>query len=195
MITFNSILIHGHPDHVDLKMLEHAADIAKANRSEVKIIHVVDDYPKDASTWWNVRNPGKLSENIAREREDFLDGLVESLKKLDVENVSRELLWGNPRDEVKKEVFSGKHDLLMLVTTNGNRLAYGNHSHSSAADLISECTCPVWVAQKNVKRRVNRILACITGINGQTIWKTFRATCWTGAEINNRSDVVDGNVS
>ncbi len=162
MKQFNNILICGNPDHVDLKMLEHAADIAKYNQSNVKIIHVITDYPKDVSAWWNVRNPRKIREDIIREREDFLDGLVESLKKLGVENVSRKLLWGKPSDEVSKEMLPQKQDLVMLVSKHAGRPSYGSHGYS-AEELLRRCPCPIWVAQKKVKKRVNRIVACTGG--------------------------------
>lgn len=162
MKQFDNILICGHPDHVDLKLLEHAADIAKYNRSNVKIIHVITDYPKDVSAWWNVRNPENLQANIVREHEDFLDGLVESMKKLGVEKVSRKLLWGKPIDEVSHEMIAQKQDLVMLVSKNKGRPGYTSHGYSPE-ELLRRCPCPVWVAQKKVTKRVNRIVACTAG--------------------------------
>lgn len=162
MKYFENILICGNPDHVDVKMLEHAADIAKYNHSNVKIVHVITDYPKDVSAWWNVSNPATLRESIVREREDFLDGLVESLRKLGVEKVSRKLLWGKPIDEVRSEMIAKKQDLVMLVSKHRGKPSYNSHGYSPE-ELLRQCPCPVWVAREKVKKRVKRIVACIGG--------------------------------
>lgn len=163
----NSILFCGNPGHVDVKMLEHAADIAKYHQSTIKIVHVITDYPKDVGSWWNVSNPAKLRESIVREREDFLEGLVESLKRLGVEKVSRKLLWGKPIDEVSREMLFQKQDLVMLVSKHRGKPSYHSHGYSPE-ELVRQCPCPVWVAQEKVKKRVNRIVACMEGGTGRT---------------------------
>lgn len=165
MKLFENILICGHPDHVDLKLLEHAADLAKHNQSNVKVVHVVTDYPRDVRTWWNVRNPGKLRESIIRDREDFLDGLVESLNKLGVENVTRELHWGEPIVEITKDVLSDSRQLVMVVSKYSGKVSYGAFGYPSM-DLVRQCPCPIWVTQKKVKKRVHRIVACLGGSGG-----------------------------
>ena len=166
MKLFEKILICGHPDHVDLKLLEHAADIAKHNQSHVKVVHVVSDYPKDVRTWWNVRNPGRLRESIVRDREDFLDGLVESLNKLGVENVTRELYWGEPVVEIAKDVLAESRQLVMVVSRYSGKVSYGAFGYPSM-DLVRHCPCPIWVTQKKVKKRVHRIVACLGGSGGE----------------------------
>ncbi len=166
MKRFNNILICGHPDQVDVKLLEHAADIANHNQANVKVIHVVTDYPKNVRNWWNVRNPGKLRNKIIREREDFLDGLVESLKKFGVENVTRELHWGEPLVEVANEVIHNHHDLVMVVSKHSGKVSYSTFGYSSM-DLLRQCPIPIWVAQKKVKKRVHRIVAALGGSGGE----------------------------
>jgi nucleotide-binding universal stress UspA family protein len=166
MKQFNNILICGHPDHIDMKLLEHAADIAASNKANVKVIHVITDYPKDVRTWWNVRNPGKLREKIISEREDFLDGLVENLIKLGVENATRKLLWGEPIVEIAKETLHQNYDMLMMVSKHKGKASYGALGHASS-DLIRQCPCPIWVTKKKVKRRVHSIVACLGGSAGE----------------------------
>lgn len=162
---FNNILICGHPEHVDVKLLEHAAILAKQNPSRVKVVHVVTDYPKDVKTWWNVCNPEKLRNQIVKEREGFLDGLVETLKKLEVDEVTRELLWGEPAVEISTEVLSGKHDLVMLVSRPSGKLNNRALGYSST-ELLRQCPTPIWVARSKVTKRTQRIVACLAGSNG-----------------------------
>ncbi len=165
MKPFEKILICGHPDHVDLKLLEHAADIAKHNQSDVKVVHVVSDYPKDVRTWWNVRNPGKLRESIIRDREDFLDGLVESLQKLGVDNVTRKLHWGEPVVEIAQDVLAERRQLVMVVSRYSGKVSYGAFGYPSM-DLVRQCPCPIWVTQKKVRKRVRRVVTCLRGSGG-----------------------------
>ena len=165
MKLVKNILICGHPDHVDLKLLEHAADIANYNEANVKVVHIITDYPKDTKKWWNVRNPEKLRNSVIREREDFLDGIVESLQKLGVNNVSRELHWGEPAIEVVKEVLHDNGYLVMVVSKHNGKVSYGTRGYPSM-DLLRQCPCPIWVTQKKVKKRVRRIVACLGGSGG-----------------------------
>lgn len=164
-VKLKNILICGHPEHVDVKLLEHAAILAKQNHSRVKVVHVVTDYPEDVKTWWNVRNPGKLRDQIIGEREDFLDGLVETLKKMGVDDVTRELLWGEPAVEIITEVLNKKQDLVMLVSKHSGKISHGALGYSSM-DLLRQCPSPIWVAQNKVKKRVKRIFACLGGSGG-----------------------------
>jgi nucleotide-binding universal stress UspA family protein len=59
-------------------------------------------------------------------------------------------------------MISQKLDLVMLVSKHGGRPSYGSHGHSPE-ELLRQCPCPIWVAQKKVKKRVNRIVACMGG--------------------------------
>ncbi len=164
-LKFNNILICGHPEQVDVKLLEHAAILAKQNRSRVKVVHVVTDFPRDVKTWWNVRNPGKLRDKIIGERQDFLDGLVETLRKMGVDDVTRELLWGEPAVEITTEVLNSKQDLVMLVSKHSGKISHGALGYFST-DLLRQCPSPIWVAQNRVKKRVKRIFACLSGSGG-----------------------------
>ncbi|MCP4409449.1 MAG: universal stress protein [Gammaproteobacteria bacterium] len=166
MKRFNNILICGHPDRVDLKLLEHAAEIAKAHQARIKVVHTITDYPKDVRTWWNVRNPGMLRDKIIREREEFLDGLVESLETLGVERISKDLLWGEPAVEITKQVLHDQHDLVMLVSKHRGKASHSIHGYPSM-DLLRQCPSPIWITKKKVKPRKHRVVACLGGSGGE----------------------------
>ncbi|MEN8133746.1 MAG: universal stress protein [Pseudomonadota bacterium] len=186
MKRFNNILICGHPDHVDLKLIEHAAEIAKAHQANIKVVHTITDYPKDVRTWWNVRNPGLLRDKIIREREEFLDGLVESLKTLGVERVSRELLWGEPAVEITKQVLHDKHDLVMLVSKHRGKASHSIHGYPSM-DLLRQCPCPIWITKKKVKPRMHRVVACLGGSGGEVKIKDTNAKILDHAAVVTRA--------
>ena len=57
MNDFNQILLDVHPEFTDLEAVDRAAALASKTKADVKVVHVVEDYPEDMSEWWNVRNP------------------------------------------------------------------------------------------------------------------------------------------
>lgn len=159
-MKLDNIVICGHPDHVDIKLLEHAAEIAKHNQARVKVVHIVSDYPENINSWWNVRDPENLQHKIVQEREDFLGGLTESLQRLGVQSVTQELHWGKPAEQVAKKVLRGERDLVMFPSSHGNKSASG-------VELLRQCSCPLWIAPQTMKKRVHRIYVCLNGKDGE----------------------------
>ena len=160
MKHFKKILLCTHPDFTDMDIVDRAANIAKNNNAQIKVLHVIGDYPEDISEWWNVRNPEKLRAKIVGERQGFLDGLVERIKEIGVTKVESELRWGKEFLEITREVLRNHHDLVCLTSRRKSKLAKLLFECPSR-DLLHYCPCALWITRGKVRRRFKRIAAAL----------------------------------
>jgi universal stress protein E len=160
MKHFKKILICTHPDFTDMDIVERAANIAKNCNAQIKVLHVIGDYPEDLSEWWNVRNPEKLRAKIVRDRQGFLDGVVERIKEIGVMKVESELRWGKEFLEITREVLRNHHDLVCLTSRRKSKLAK-LLLECPSRDLLHYCPCALWITRGKVRKRFKRIAAAL----------------------------------
>ncbi len=160
MKHFKKILLCTHPDFTDMDIVDRAAKIAKKNNAQIKVLHVIGDYPKDISDWWNVRNPEKLRAKIVSERQGFLDGLVEHIKGIGVTAVESELRWGREFLEITREVLRNHHDLVCLTSRHRSKMAKLLFECPSR-ELLHHCPCALWITRGKVRKRFKRITAAL----------------------------------
>jgi len=143
-------------------MLEHAIQLAKKHQAAVKLFHVIDDYPEDTSEWWNVRNPGKLKQQIIEKRQAVLDELAERVQKHGLEQVTSELRWGREFLEITREVMKNKHDLVMITAQHKHKMSR-MLLECTSMDLLQHCPCTLWISKGTTHRRPKRVLATLGG--------------------------------
>ena len=166
MKHLNSILLCVHPDIPDHGLTDQAADLAAKNDAKLKIFHVVSEYPQDMSEWWNVRNPQKLQEKIVRQREGFLQDVVNELKKKGLDHLSYELRWGKTFLEVTREVVRNNHELVMVTSKHKRKLSR-MMLESPSGDLLRHCPCALWISKGEVPHRKKRVAAALGGKGGE----------------------------
>jgi universal stress protein E len=160
MKHFKKILICTHPDFTDMDIVERAANIAKNCNAQIKVLHVIGDYPEDLSEWWNVRDPEKLRAKIVRDRQSFLDGVLERIKEIGVRKVESELRWGKEFLEITREVLRNHHDLVCLTFRRKSKLAK-LLLECPSRDLLHYCPCALWISRGRVRKRFKRIAAAL----------------------------------
>jgi universal stress protein E len=160
MKHFKKILICAHPDFTDMDIVERTANIAKHCNAQIKVLHVIGDYPEDLGEWWNVRDPEKLRAKIVRDRQSFLDGVVERIKEIGVTKVESELRWGKEFLEITREVLRNHHDLVCLTSRRKSKLAKLLFECPSR-DLLHYCPCALWITRAKVRKRFKRIVAAL----------------------------------
>ncbi|MEN8129903.1 MAG: hypothetical protein ABFS45_06850, partial [Pseudomonadota bacterium] len=97
------ILMNVHPNYIDQDAVEHIADFTSKTQSAIEVLHVIEDYPQDLHEWWNVRYPVRLYEEIVNKRQEFMDSIVERIKRAGVQNVTTKLRWGSELQEITRE--------------------------------------------------------------------------------------------
>jgi nucleotide-binding universal stress UspA family protein len=112
--------------------VEYIADIAKANQSEVTILHTYKPEPPSAfSTYFLGFSPGKPS----IQDKGMLADSVERLKRLGVENVKGKLVHDKPMKALKKAARSLEPDL--IVIGSGGHIYPVSTDSAQAQDLGS----------------------------------------------------------
>ena len=174
MKDVTSILVCMHPERPDYDLADQAAEIAKNAGAPVKVLHVVSEYPKDMSEWWNVRNPQKLHDQIVSEREEFLEGIEDRMRMHGVKEVSHELRWGKVFIEIIKEVLANKHDLVMI--TAGRKTKLGRMVlECPTMDLMQHCPCTLWISKGKALKKNKRVVAALGGKAGRFECGLFNA--------------------
>lgn len=171
MKHFKNILICTHPEFTDVEIVDRAARIAKGSGAAVKVMHVIADYPEDMNSWWNVRNPKELHEKIVRERQNFVEGIVERVKAAGVTHIESALRWSKEGQEflvVVREVLKHEHDLVVITSRRKNRLAR-LVLECPSLDLFRHCPCALWVTQSQHKltKSFKRVAATLRGEGNQ----------------------------
>ena len=162
MSQFNSILLCVKKSFGESDMLEQAIQLAKKHQAAVKLFHVISDYPEDTSEWWNVRNPGKLKQQIMEERQAILNEMAARAKKQGLEQVTSELRWGKAFLEITREVMKNKHDLVMITAQHKNKMSR-MLLECTSMDLLQHCPCTLWISKGKTYRPPKRVLATLGG--------------------------------
>ena len=162
MSQFNSILLCVENSSAGLEMLGQAIQLAKKHQAAVKVFHVISDYPEDTSEWWNVRNPGKLKQQIMEERQAVLDEIVARAQEHGLEQVTSELRWGRKFLEITREVMKNKHDLVMITAQHKHKMSR-MLLECPSMDLLQHCPCTLWICKGKTHRRLKRVLATFGG--------------------------------
>jgi universal stress protein E len=160
-----TILLEVHPEFTDLNTVDSVADLANKTHAAVKVMHVVEDYPQDMSEWWNVRYPKRLHEQIVRDRQAFLDGIVARVKEAGVDQVESMLGWGREFLEVTREVLRNHHK---LVATTFRR--QGLRARMGCTCLMGLCRyapSTVWMIQNRLKKPFKRLVVALEGDGGE----------------------------
>lgn len=166
MKEIKNILLCTHPEITDRNVVDSAADLARVYGAHLKVFHVIGGYPEDLKEWWNVRNPQKLHDQIQKEREEFVEGIVEQIKDRKVENVSSEICWGKEYVMITREVTRNTYDLVMLAARDRTQIAKVMLECPSR-DLFLHCPCPLWIAKGKKHFKTKRIAAALGGEGGQ----------------------------
>lgn len=161
----NTILLDVHPEFTELNTVDSAASLASKTRADVKVMHVIEEYPQDMSEWWNVRHPMKLHEQIVRDRQEFLDGIVARVQEAGVEHVESVLGWGREFLEITGEVLRNRHKL--VVTTFRHQGLRTRMGCSRTTGLCRYAPCAVWMMQKRFKKPFKRLLVALDGDEGE----------------------------
>lgn len=117
----------------------HAAELAERNQAEVTLICV-------AESFWSPEDDEALQGHVQFLRDRGLD-------------VTAELRWGVPAEEVLREVVQKGHDLVLKTACpeESSPLAFG----TTAIGLMRSCPCPVWIVQPEQRNCFRRVLAAI----------------------------------
>lgn len=165
MKEIKNILLCTHPEITDRNVVDGAADLAKVWGAQLKVFHVIGGYPADLKEWWNVRNPQKLHDNIQKERQEFVEGIVEQIKDRQVDDVSSEIRWGKEYVEITREVIRNTYDLVMLTARDRTQIAKVMFECPSR-DLFLHCPCPLWIGKGRKHCKTKRVAAALGGEGG-----------------------------
>jgi len=180
MKRFKNILISVHPDISNMEIVERVAKMAKANDAKIKVLHVIGDYPENMKEWWNVRNPEKLHAQIVRERQDFLDAVVERVKEVGVQTVESALRWskeGRVFLQIISEVDQDQHDLVIVTSQRKNEANVFAKMmlESPTIQLFRYCPVPLWVSRGILTKRFKRIAVALKSTDGEIKCEGFNA--------------------
>jgi universal stress protein E len=162
MKEIKNILLCTHPEITDSNVVDGAADLARVYGAKLKVFHVIGGYPEDLKQWWNVRNPQKLHDKIQKEREEFIDGVVQQVRNRQVEDVSSEIRWGKEYVTITKEVLKNPYDLVMLTARDRSQIAKVVFECPSR-DMFLHCPCPLWIFKGKEHCKTKRVVAALGG--------------------------------
>jgi universal stress protein A len=124
------------------RAFDEAVKLAKQNRAELLVVHVVEPTPYVAGEEFaGAEIYAKLEDMAKREAQSAMSKLMLRLKKLRVKAQSL-LLRGSARDQIVKAAKSKKADLIVIGThgrTGLSKLFMG----SVAGSVVSTAACPV----------------------------------------------------
>jgi universal stress protein E len=161
----NTILLDVHPEFTNLNTVDSVADFANKTHAAVKVMHVVEDYPRDMSEWWNVRYPKRLHEQIVRDRQAFLDSIVARVKEAGVEHVESVLGWGREFPEVSREVLRHHHKL--VATTFRRQGLRARMGCTCLTGLCRYAPSNVWMMKNRLKKPFKRLVVALEGDEGK----------------------------
>ncbi|MCG6869571.1 MAG: universal stress protein [Gammaproteobacteria bacterium] len=165
MKEIKNILLCTHPEITDSNIVDRAAELARVCGAHLKVFHVVGGYPEDLKQWWNVRNPQKLHDKIQKEREKFVEGIVEQVRDRQVEDVSSEIRWGKEYVTIIEEVMRNPYDLVMLTARDRTQIAKVMFECPSR-DLFLHCPCALWIFKSKKQCTTKRVVAALGGEGG-----------------------------
>lgn len=124
------------------RAFDEAVKLAKQNRAELLVVHVVEPTPYVAGEEFaGAEIYAKLDDMAKREAQSAMSKLMLRLKKLRVKAQSL-LLRGSARDQIVKAAKSKKADMIVIGThgrTGLSKLFMG----SVAGSVVSTAACPV----------------------------------------------------
>jgi len=124
------------------RALNEAVKLAKQNRAELLIVHVIEPTPYVAGEEFGGEQIYiKLEDMNKRDAEASMAKLIQRLKKSKVKARGL-LLMGSPHDQIVKDARSKKADMIVIGThgrTGLSKLFMG----SVAGKVVSLATCPV----------------------------------------------------
>ncbi len=165
MRQFKKLLLCTHPEITSADIVDFAAKIALSSEAEVKVFHVIGGYPENLEEWWNVHNPQQLHDEIQKEREIFVDGIVNHLRELGVEKLSSEVRWGTEAIETTKETIRNQHDLVMTTARDKSEIKK-RLTECPSRDLYLMCPCALWIAQQGrVSQWTQHVIAALPRVS------------------------------
>lgn len=142
------ILAYSTASSPDDPALRRAADVARATHASLTVADVLP--PSD----------GPVAPILRRRRRLEELGRAVRLLRRDGLDVAVRVAVGDPATELIRMVVAGRHR--MLVKTASVRDVSGHRFFgTTAATLLRDCPCPVWVAREEDRRRVRRVLAAV----------------------------------
>ncbi len=124
------------------RAFDEAVKLAKQNRAELLVVHVVEPTPYVAGEeFGSAQIYAKLEDAAKRAAQSSMAKLMQRLKKLRVKAQSL-LLRGSAREQIVKAAKSKKADLIVIGThgrTGLSKLFMG----SVAGSVVSTAACPV----------------------------------------------------
>ncbi len=134
--------------------LLHALDLAKTQRAEVEILHVMsitEDLPREQKTLGNKDSPPEwVKDYVTRVRENDEKMLGEALKRSKALvpgiTVSSKLLLGRPGEVIANEAEKGGYDLIVIGSRGLGgikELVLGSVSH----EVVNKSKVPVLVVK------------------------------------------------
>ena len=155
MHRFKKILCVVDPDEKASAVVRRASELATLHGTQLTIVHVLPDVAPDAANsgpFFDDDREASLAKRDAGEQRLLdEDGTVGDL-------VSKPL-YGNPSEEIIKQVLNGNHDLL-IKPVEGPRIRGGRPS-SIDKFLLRQCPCPVWLFNPARNDKHERILAAL----------------------------------
>ena len=124
------------------RALDEAVNLARQNRAELLVVHVVEPIPYAAGEeFGGAELYLKLEDATKREAQTSMDKLIRRLQRSKVKAKSL-LLRGSAHDQIVKAAKSKRADMIVIGThgrTGLSKLFMG----SVAAKVVSAATCPV----------------------------------------------------
>jgi len=155
MYRFKNILCVVNPDEKASAVVRRASELATLHGTQLTIVHVVQDVPPTVADL-ELKSADKQGTPFAKrdagEQRLFDEsGIVGEL-------VSQPL-YGNPSEEIIKQVLRGKHDLLIKPVEGPDYQA----GRLATIDkfLLRECPCPAWFFKPVQHDKHERILAAL----------------------------------
>jgi nucleotide-binding universal stress UspA family protein len=165
MRQFKKILLCTHPEITSSDIVDYAAEIALHTQGEIKVFHVIGGYPEKLEEWWNVRNPQQLHDEIQKEREQFVAGIVNHLRGKGIKKVSSEVRWGTEAIETTREAIRNRHDLVMTTARDKSEIKK-KLTECPSRELYLICPCVLWIAQQGrVSQWTKHIVAALPRVS------------------------------
>ncbi len=155
MHRFKNILCVVNPDEKASAVVRRASELAILHGTQLTLVHVFPDVPPDTANSGSFSDDdgrASLAKSATGERHLFDEnGAVGDLMSMP--------LYGDPAEEIIRQVLNGNHDLLIKPVED--RDMRGTRPGAIDVFLLRQCPCPVWLFKPMRHDNHERILAAL----------------------------------
>lgn len=138
----------------DGQLIAQAVSFCERADAKLTILNVFDDPSPSVSTYFSSHHKD-LRKVVLEGYENTVSTEIDK-RKIDLDDVDRDIRWGKDFIETIKTVKEGSFDLVISASQN-----LEGPPDSTAMHLMRKCPCPVWIHRGNLWKGAVRILAAI----------------------------------